>query len=82
MPTLILSPRYTADAQALWRAAIQLGWSVERLVGWQIPAPLQEVTEPVLYLEGLLAPMIASALGLQLPMPSEDWLPQLPEKYR
>jgi hypothetical protein len=30
MPTLILTPRFTDDAQALWRAAQRLGWNVER----------------------------------------------------
>ena len=30
MPTLILTPRHTDDAQALWRAAGRLGWRIER----------------------------------------------------
>ncbi|MEO1353797.1 MAG: hypothetical protein AAFW84_34435 [Cyanobacteria bacterium J06635_15] len=59
MPTLILTPRYTEDSQALWRAAISLGWKVERLTRWELPPHLQSVTEPVLYLEALMAPLMA-----------------------
>jgi hypothetical protein len=46
MPTLLLSPRYTDDAQALWRAAGRLGWRVERLRGWRVPDELLTVPEP------------------------------------
>ena len=53
MPTLILTPRYTDDSQVLWRVAIDLGWEVERLARWEVPAHLLEVAEPVLYLEAL-----------------------------
>ncbi|WP_373544586.1 hypothetical protein [Chamaesiphon sp.] len=53
MPTLILTPRFTEDAQSLWRAALQLGWSVERLQSWRVPDELRQVGEPVLYLEAL-----------------------------
>lgn len=82
VPTLILSPRFTEDSQRLWEAAVQLGWRVERLYGWRVPEHLTQVPEPVLYLEALLAPMIAPAFGLVLHEPPEDWLPQLPEQYR
>lgn len=82
MPTLILTPRFTEDAQQLWRAASQLGWGVERLVNWRVPEALRAVSEPVLYLEGLMAPDIAEAFGLKLLDPAADWLPRLPEEYR
>lgn len=82
MPTLILTPRFTEDAQRLWRAAGQLGWGVERLVNWRVPAALRSVPEPVLYLEGLMAPDIAWEFGLQLLEPAVDWLPRIPEEYR
>jgi hypothetical protein len=82
MPTLILTPRYTEDAQALWRAAIALGWDVERLQGWRVPKDLRKAKEPVLYLEALMGPMLAEQFGLRLPEPPDDWLVRLPEEYR
>ncbi len=82
MPTLILTPRYTEDAQALWRAAISQGWNVERLTNWRLADELVAVEEPVLYLEALMAPTIAERFGLQLLEPATDWLPNLAQKYR
>jgi hypothetical protein len=82
MPTLILTPRFTEDAQALWRAAGQLGWRVERLTSWRVPEELRAVPEPVLYLEGLFGPSLAEQFGLRLLDPAVDWLPCLPEEYR
>ena len=82
MPTLILTPRFTEDAQALWRAAGRLGWRVERLTNWRVPDEILAAIDPVLYLEGLFAPTIAEQLGLRLLEPAIDWLPQLPEEFR
>ena len=82
MPTLILTPRFTDDSQALWRAAIAKGWNVERLSSWRIPAELRSRPDPVLYLEGLFGPTLADQLGLQLVKPPQDWLPSLPESWR
>lgn len=82
MPTLILTPRYTEDAQALWRAAIELDWDVERITRWEVPAHILEVTEPVFYLEALMAPLLAEQFQRRLLEPSIDWLPNLPEQYR
>src|SRR5688572_22799200 len=82
MPTLILTPRYTEDAQALWRAAGQLDWPVVRLQRWRVPEELRDVPEPVLYLEALLGPTLAEQFGLRLLEPPKDWLPRLPEEYR
>lgn len=82
MPTLILTPRYTEDAQALWRAAIELGWDVERLTRWDVPAHILEVKEPVFYLEALMAPLLAEQFQRRLLEPPIDWLPNLPEQYR
>jgi hypothetical protein len=81
-PTLILSPRYTEDSQRLWQAAVQRSWHVERLLGWRVPAELKRVAEPVLYVEALMAPMVAEELGLRLSEPPDDWLPRLPRVYR
>jgi hypothetical protein len=82
MPTLILTPRFTEDAQALWRAANQLGWQVERLRNWRVPEELRGVNDPVVYLEGLFGPLLAEAFGLRLLEPPVDWLPRLPPEYR
>jgi hypothetical protein len=82
MPTLILSPRYTEDSQQLWQAAVRQGWSVERLHGWQVSEHLRAADEPVLYIDGLMGPMIAEQLGLALPEPPQDWLPRLLDEYR
>ena len=82
MPTLILTPRFTADAQTIWRAANELGWTVERLTSWHVPDALRGVPEPVLYLEAMMGPTLAEAFGLRLVEVSDDWLPRLPEEYR
>lgn len=82
MPTLILTPRFTEDAQVLWRAAGQLGWNVERLTSWRAPDELATVREPVLYLEALFGPTLAAQFGLRLLEPAIDWLPRLPEEFR
>ena len=82
MPTLILTPRYTEDSQALWRAAGELGWGVERLAGWRVPERVSSSVDPVLYVEGLLGPTVAKELGLRLAEPEVDWLPRLPYEYR
>jgi ATP-grasp domain, R2K clade family 2 len=82
MPTLILTPRYSEDSQALWRAATRLGWNVERLVNWRLSDDLRQVAKPVLYMEVLMAVAIAEQLGVKLLNTPVDWLPNLPEEYR
>jgi hypothetical protein len=82
MPTLILTPRFTEDAQALWRAATTMGWGVERVVGWRVTDAMKAVDEPVLYVEGLFSQTLAAEFGVTLPEPPDDWLPRLPEEYR
>ncbi|ALN55687.1 hypothetical protein GLE_0329 [Lysobacter enzymogenes] len=82
MPTLILTPRHTDDAQALWKAASRQGWSIERLPGWRVPDRLRDLDDAVFYGEALFAPQIGAALGLRLDNPPEDWLPALPPEYR
>lgn len=82
MPTLILTPRFTEDSQALWRAAGRLGWGVERLKNWRVPEELRVTPEPVLYLEALFGPVLAEQFGLRLLEPAVDWLPRLPEEFR
>ncbi len=82
MPTLILSPRHTEDAQRLWRASQRLGWGVERLASWRVPDQLLSAPDPVLYVEAMIAPTVAEAFGLRLLEPPDDWLVALPEEYR
>lgn len=80
MPTLLLTPRQTEDAQELWRGGIQLGWNVQRVHGWKIPEV--NVADVAVYAEPLLATHVARALGLELLEPANDWLPSLPESWR
>lgn len=82
MPTLILTPRYTEDSQALWKAASRIGWNTERLTGWHVAAHLKLLDDPVLYVEALFGPTIAGQLGLNLLSPPEDWLVRLPIEYK
>jgi hypothetical protein len=82
MPTLILTPRYSEDAQSLWRAATRIGWNVERLLNWRLSEELKLVVEPVLYVEALMSASIAEQLGLRLLEGDNNWLPNVPEEYR
>ncbi|MEZ6141407.1 MAG: ATP-grasp domain-containing protein [Zavarzinella sp.] len=82
MPTLILSPRFSEDSQALWRAAGKLGWKVERLTNWHVPESIANTADPVFYLEGLFASTIAEQFGRILPLPPANWLPSLPAEFR
>lgn len=80
-PTLVFTPRYTDDAQALWKAAAVLGWRTERLTGWRVPEHLRALARPVLYGEALFGPELARQLGLSLLEPPEDWLASLPREH-
>ena len=81
MTTLLLSSRFTEDNQGLWRAAVNLGWNVERVRGVTVPEGLAD-PEIVIYVESLFAPTIADSLGLTLIDPPDDWLVRLPSEYR
>lgn len=82
MPTLILTPRYTDDSQALWKAASSLGWQIERLTRWAVPEYLRDLSEPVFYGEALFGPTLADQLGITLLDPPEDWLVKLPVEFK
>lgn len=82
MPTLVFTPRYTDDSQALWKAAGALGWSTERLSSWRVPEHMKHLSEPVLYGEALFGPELAEQLGLELLSPPEDWLVRLPKEFK
>jgi hypothetical protein len=79
--TLILSPRFTPDSIALWRAATELGWQVERLSSWRAPIELRE-QQLALYGEPLFAAVVADTLGLAILEPPFSWLADLPDAYR
>lgn len=79
-PTVLISWRNSEDNQLIWRAAVQRGWSVERIRGTRCPELDGE--RVVVYLESLFAPHVARQLGLSLLTPSESWIPELPEEYR
>jgi ATP-grasp domain, R2K clade family 2 len=80
MPTLLLTPRQTEDAQALWRATVSLGWPVHRVHGWKVPEV--NAIDIAIYAEPLLATHIAQTLGLELVGPADDWLARIPECWR
>lgn len=80
--TLLLAPRVTDDSVAMWRAAIAMGWSVQRLSGWRVPESLSgHQSNLVIYGEPLFAEAVADQLGLVLLEPSVDWLTKLPPAF-
>jgi ATP-grasp domain, R2K clade family 2 len=81
-PTLVLSNRYTGDAQLLWSVANRRGWNVERVSSPRLSDTLRQAAHPVLYLEGYLAHVIAEELGVTLVNPPEDFLVALPYELR
>lgn len=81
MPTLVLSPRDTADALALGAAALDAGWQVERLPSWRAPARLRG-HDLVLYGEPLSIDVVCPALGLAVLEVPWDWTATLPDAHR
>jgi len=84
MRTLVLSPRYTDDSNAMWRAATDRGWDVARVRAYRSDAidPSVASRGPLLYGETLLADALADLLGVVVVEPTPYWLPELPEVYR
>lgn len=84
MRTLVLSPRYTDDSNAMWRAATARGWDVVRVRSYKGDAIDADVSKhgPFIYGETLLADALAEPLGITVIEPSPQWLPELPEMYR
>lgn len=64
----------------MWKAAIDAGWSVERLHTHHAPEYLLE-RQPAFYGEGLFVRMIAEQLGIALLECPFDWLSHLPDIY-
>lgn len=79
-PTLVLPPRFSDDSNALWRAAIALGWPIERLQGWTAPEELRGA-KVAIYGESLWANHIAEQLDLKLFEPRLDFLARLPPEF-
>lgn len=78
--TLLLSPRYSEDSIALWRAARQEGHPTQRLQGWRLQGTPPQ-GELILYGEPLFIAGLAEQLSLNLLEPPLDWLTQLPQRY-
>jgi hypothetical protein len=74
---LLLSPRYSADSQILWKAAPLHGWQVQR-AGWRVYGT-PGVT--AVYGETMWARIVAEQLDMQLIDPPPSWLTTIPEKY-
>ncbi len=66
----------------VWKAAIDQGWSVQRLPGWRIPDHLRhEKRDLVVYAEPLFAEAVADQLDMVLLEPPPDWLVRLPSRF-
>jgi hypothetical protein len=81
MPTLVLSPRYTDDSNALWQAALSESWSVQRLQSHHAPEWLIS-EDVVIYGEALFVRIIAQQLEIALFETPHSWLADLPPEYR
>ncbi|BCM93471.1 hypothetical protein IAD21_05362 [Abditibacteriota bacterium] len=81
MTTLILPPRYSDDSNTLWRTAIRLGWNIERLQSWRVPAEFCPGHDVAIYGESLWANFVAEQLGLKLYEPPLDWLARLAHEF-
>lgn len=81
VPVLVLSPRYSEDSRLLRRAALQLGWHVERLGGWEVP---ERLLPRKLIFSGELGyiQVIADKLSWALLDAPVDWLISLARAYR
>ncbi len=79
MPTLVLSPRFGADAKYLLKMAQETeGWDVHRAV---LYAPPETRAPSCVYGDLMFCDAMASRMGLGLLDPPDDWLSKLPERY-
>lgn len=79
-PVLVLSPRYSSDSRILRQAALQLGWNVERLGGWDVPERLRR-RKLIFSGEYSYMKVIAHQLSWALLDADSEWLPHLPARY-
>jgi hypothetical protein len=80
MPTLVLSQRYSNDSNDMWRKAVEKGWEVCRVHGFQFPPELSGQTL-VYYGETLLADAFLQNFEYNLVQPDDAWLSYLPPSY-
>lgn len=81
-PLLLLAPRITDDTKAMWKAALDLGWSVQRIPNWRVPEGIAANHRQIsIYGEPLFAEAVADQLNLVLLEPSIDWLTTVPREY-
>lgn len=79
--TLYLSPRYTDDSQALWKAALKLGWDVQRLQWNEMDLLAPGAIAPVVYGENIFTAMSSERLKVKLFEPPSTFLLDLQRKY-
>lgn len=77
-PTLILSPRFHADSQDLWRAAVARGWNVHRAIRYQPP---DGTSRCCVYGEILVCDIMADRCDLGLLDPPDGWLAALSQHW-
>ncbi len=75
MPTLLMSSRYTEDSQALWQAAVDRGWDVER---YRPNDPMSIDDRVIIYMEGMFAKKAAEENSVTLDEPADNWLFNMP----
>ncbi|HEY1049756.1 MAG TPA: ATP-grasp domain-containing protein [Prosthecobacter sp.] len=81
-PLLLLAPRITEDTKSMWKAALDLGWSVQRIPNWRVPEGIAANHRQIsIYGEPLFAEAVADQLNLVLLEPSIDWLTTVPREY-
>jgi hypothetical protein len=80
VPVLVLSPRYSSDSRVLRQAALQIGWHVERLGGWDVPERLRRC-KLIFSGEYSYMKVIAHKLSWALLDADPDWLLHLPAHY-
>jgi hypothetical protein len=80
MKMLVLPARYTPDSIALYGAAVEAGWEVERLLSWRPPAHLR-TRDVAIYGESLFGAIVARELSRVLLEPPFGWLAELPRKF-
>lgn len=77
---LVLPPRFTTDSITMSRTATCLGWRVERLSSWRVPAELGGIGAGV-YGEPLFVTVVAGALAIEVLEPLAEWLPAVPFRW-
>jgi hypothetical protein len=81
MPTLLLSPRFSAGSRLLAEAARAAGWAVRRPAAWREIAEQPGPEDPVPYGELLFIQYAADTLGLRIETTPPGWLATLPPEH-